>query len=96
MSSVKIKVNKGVNFMYPFLTSQITILNVAEIVHQKSGKTFANVLFTDDRGNPVNTWFPSDFLAFAQDHVGKTVTATFRFYRGFGDRPASLSGISLS
>lgn len=81
--------------MYPNLTTKITILNVAEVMSSK-GVKYANVLFTDDRGNPVNMWFPEDYLKFAQDNVGKTVTASMRFFRGFGDRKPNLSGVSLS
>lgn len=89
---LKVKVFK----MYPVLTTKITILNVAEVTSSKSGVKYVNVLFTDDRGNPVNMWFPFDYFKFAQDNVGKTVTAEMRFFRGFGDRRPNLSGISLS
>lgn len=80
--------------MYPELNTKIQILAATPIDH--NGKQFVNVVFTDNRGNPVSLWFPGDYTKFAQDNIGNTVTATMRFYRSFGERPANLSGVSLS
>lgn len=80
--------------MYPELTTKINILAATPLTH--NAKEFVNVVFTDQRGNPVSMWFPGNFTEFAQSNIGKTVTATLRFYRPFGDRPANLVGVSLS
>lgn len=89
------KINvKEVFKMYPELTTKINILSATPISY--NNKNYVNVVFTDQRGNPVSMWFPGEFSDFAQSNVGKTVTATLRFYRPYGDRPANLRGLSLS
>lgn len=89
---MKLKV-KGV-FMYPELTTKINILAATDIT-TKNGRSYVNVVFTDDRGNPRSMYFPSEFSDFAKSNLGKVVTAVVRFWPPFNDKPANLSGVAL-
>lgn len=87
------KVKKGVNVMFPELTSRIKI-DYANSVTSKRGVPMVAVGFTTPSGYQQNFWFPGEFLDFASSHLGKEVTATFRF---FSSRERTyLSGLSLS
>lgn len=91
---MKVTVNKkGVKVMFPEMTSKIKI-DYANPVTSKRGVSYVAVGFSNERGYQQNYWFPADFTDFAQSHVGKEVTATFRY---FSSRERTyLTGISLS
>lgn len=91
---MKIKTIKEVKFMYPELTTKITILYAVDVTTSK-GNSYVNVSFPDHRGNPRSMYFPPEFSQFAKDHLGQTVTAIMRYWPPYGDRPANLSGVSL-
>lgn len=87
------KVNKkGINVMYPELTSKI-VISYANDVTSGKGVPYIAVGHVVN-GFTHNLWFPVEYADFAKSHVGKEVTATFRF---FSSRNRTyLTGLSLS
>ena len=90
---MKVKVKKEVNIMFPEMTTRIKI-DYANEVSSNKGVPYVAVGHTNDRGYQNNFWFPVSFLDFAKEHVGKEVTATFRYFSS-KDR-TYISGLSLS
>lgn len=85
-------VKKGNNTMYPEMTSRINIKYANDIVSKK-GVPYVSVGH-DTNGYTHNLWFPAEYADFAKSHIGKEVTATFRFFSS-RDR-TYLSGVALS
>lgn len=83
---------KGNKTMYPELTSKI-LISYANDVTSGKGVPYVAVGHVVN-GFTHNLWFPVEYADFAKSHVGKEVTATFRF---FSSRNRTyLTGISLS
>lgn len=91
----KIKVVKKMT-RYPFLETKITISYANDVTSNK-GVPYVAVGFNYDSSNgrtySSNQWFPSDYADFAKSHIGKEVTAQFRFFSS-RDR-TTLSGVAL-
>lgn len=74
-----VKVKKGNSPMYPELTAKI-VISYANDVTSKRGVPYIAVGHVGSNGFTHNLWFPVEFADFAKSHVGKEVTATFRFF----------------
>lgn len=79
--------------MFPELKSTFKI-DYANPVTSKRGVPYVAVGFKNSNGYDQNFWFPAEFQEFAQSHVGKTVTATFRFFSS--RERTTLTGVALS